>query len=319
MGWLSDTWDSVKDVGKELIPLASTAVGTMIGGPAGGAIGSAVGGAFSASETNKQNQQNILDANTFSAEQAQIQRDWSAAQADAARDFNANQAELTYARNRKEAWRNRQFQEKMSNTAVQRSMADMKKAGLNPILAGKYNASTPGGSAAAVANASSPMPGGATASAKSPVATIDPFQSALSAASSTAQFGKTQQETANLIDMGDQIRAKTDLTEQEVKLTKQKALELKHAWEHGGMEAKWAEATEAYARLMNNAANENAQREYNEYFRKALADSPELAEFIGTLRAYEIPAQAAKDVIDTVAKNMPGFSKIADMIKGLFK
>ena len=57
--------------------------------------------------------------------------------------------------NSAEALSNREWQEHMSNTAYQRAVEDMKKAGLNPILAfANGGASTPGGSAGTISGAS---------------------------------------------------------------------------------------------------------------------------------------------------------------------
>lgn len=97
------------------------------------------------SKTNRQNMLMQMGFNTLGAIQQGI---YNHIEQNAAMNYNSA-----------EALANRQFQERMSSTSYQRAVEDMKKAGLNPILAfANGGASTPGGAGATITGASMGMP-----------------------------------------------------------------------------------------------------------------------------------------------------------------
>lgn len=114
---------------------------------AGATILSGIAGYQGVGDTNRANEAIAADRNRFEREEATTARNFSARQAQINRQYSRLEANKARSFSDVQAQRQMRFQERMSSTAVQRRMQDMRRSGINPILAGKYEGSTPGGAA----------------------------------------------------------------------------------------------------------------------------------------------------------------------------
>lgn len=111
--------------------------------------------------------------------------------------YNRIQQDAAMSYNSAEAAANRAWQERMSNTAYQRATEDMKKAGINPILAAQQGgASTPGGAQGTIGQSSISAPSVGTQSASMP--TIS---------GTIANYSKTKAESWNWTDSSGEMHS----------------------------------------------------------------------------------------------------------------
>lgn len=155
----------------------------------------AIASYFGASATNKANQ---AIAQATSAKNMKMMREanvFSREEALKGRQFSKGETTVAWNRNLSSMREQMAWQEKMSGSAYQRSMQDLRTAGLNPILAyAGSGATTPSGSAA-----STSAPSASTATGRAGQAAMIPMLNEMEAAITSGKEGlRLSQELKNM-------------------------------------------------------------------------------------------------------------------------
>ena len=181
--------------------------------------------------------------------------------------------------NHREAALNREWQEKMAKNAIQYRVADLKAAGLNPVLAGNMNVTTPAGSQAAGLNAN--------------------FSN-----SAKAMMQLQQQEAENTVEKGkkevEKLDAEIDKIEKETNQTPTLGQDEVNAIARKQGSSEWGRYAEDIVHLGENfmkwlgvLPQPTAQQEAEERIRKEHPDMPD----------SEVKAQASLVVKEAEEKN----------------
>lgn len=240
--------------------------------------GASLLGSFFSSSTSASNTKAQIQAQQQAQAQAQS---FNHDEAILSRDFNANQAQVS-----------RDYSTQMSNTAYQRASADMKSAGLNPMMmaGGSMNASTPSpatasGSAASTSTPTVPMPQNKAALGE----LGQNISRGIDAAVTAKTMEKMTDEIANLKSTNAKIAADTLVSKATVPLTN--AQTAKVSAEKSNVEQR----TETELQETNKLKRDVPRQEWDAIKHLDLSNIPDTARRTGNIAAW-----GGKQVSDVV-------------------